>query len=245
MLYKIGDAVVKKVIDYAAEQYTQDSKVVLAINEETAINGNSQTGYVVITRTYPLGSQMPSVGDLNTRGGLGEIFLKAAEEQDITKRSLSFAAILKIESLGSAYSVNLIAYSYPYLKAKNSAIPVPFTDFDDTKSVLQIGVKGPQGSIGYDGGQYSAEGATKLEWKRGSPSIDWVQPKGGSFTLFTGKVTKDKPIEFSAKLIESSDITSKLKELKEDVDVKSWVGDDDDAAAATDDGAGAGEGDAG
>jgi hypothetical protein len=124
-----------------------------------------------------------------------------------------------------------VAYSYPYLKAKNSAIPVPFTDIDDTKSVLQIGVKGPQGSIGYAGGQYSAEGATKLKWNRNRPSIDWVQPKGDSFTLFTGKVTQDAPIEFTAKLIESSDISTKLKELKEDVDVESWLGDDETVPA--------------
>ena len=82
VLFVIGDAVVKKVIDYTAEQYTQDSKVVLELKDKTAINGKTQSSYVVITRTYPQGGQMPRVEELGTSGGLGRIFSMAKEEQD-------------------------------------------------------------------------------------------------------------------------------------------------------------------
>lgn len=65
------------------------------------------------------------------------------------------------------YRVELLDYRYSSLKAKNlSWIRVPFTDWEMTKSVIEVAIRGPKADMRLIGNQYEGKADFKLEWDR-------------------------------------------------------------------------------
>lgn len=65
------------------------------------------------------------------------------------------------------YRVELVDYRYSSLKAKNlSWIRVPFTDWEETKSVFTLSFLGPKSDIRLLGGQYNPTTEFEVKWDR-------------------------------------------------------------------------------
>lgn len=65
------------------------------------------------------------------------------------------------------YRIELVDYRYSSLKAKNlSWIRVPFTDWEETKSVLTLSFLGPKSDIRLLGGQYNPTTEFEVKWDR-------------------------------------------------------------------------------
>jgi len=89
---------------------------------------------------------------------------------------LGFAAVLQITPttplVGATdgypnYRIELLDYRYSSLKAKNlSWVRVPFTDWETTKSVLEVSVHGPKADMRLIGNQYEAKADFEVEWNR-------------------------------------------------------------------------------
>lgn len=69
------------------------------------------------------------------------------------------------------YRIELVDYRYSSLKAKNlSWIRVPFTDWEETKSVFTLSFLGPKADIRLLGGQYNPTTEFEVKWDRENSS---------------------------------------------------------------------------
>lgn len=65
------------------------------------------------------------------------------------------------------YRIELLDYRYSSLKAKNlSWIRVPFTDWESTKSILEVAIRGPKSDMRLIGNQYEGKTEFEMEWDR-------------------------------------------------------------------------------
>lgn len=94
---------------------------------------------------------------------------------------LSFAGILLIRQMksGRSFVIDLLAYKYPILKAKNSKWKIPFTDFHKTDSFLNITLEGPDGDR-FFGKRFVSSHQFKVKWDRDKASdstaaADWIE----------------------------------------------------------------------
>lgn len=79
------------------------------------------------------------------------------------------------------FRIELVDYRYSALKAKNlSWIRVPFTDWETTKSVIAVSLRGPQNDVRFGGRQYEATAEFDLQWDREKSSdnkpSEWKNP---------------------------------------------------------------------
>ena len=66
------------------------------------------------------------------------------------------------------YRIELLDYRYSALKAKNlSWVRVPFTDWEKTRSALEVSLRGPRADTRLAGNQYEAKADFELTWDRG------------------------------------------------------------------------------
>ena len=95
--------------------------------------------------------------------------------EKITDESfLSFAAVLQITPTAPLvghhypnYRIELLDYRYSSLKAKNlSWVRVPFTGWEETKSVLTVSLKGSKADMRLMGGQYEGKADFEVQWNR-------------------------------------------------------------------------------
>lgn len=103
------------------------------------------------------------------------------------ERFLGFVAVLQITPtkplVGTDgypnYRIELLDYRYSALKAKNlSWVRVPFTDWEETKSVLTVSLKGPKSDMRLMGNQYEGKADFEIQWNRelssDKKSSEWV-----------------------------------------------------------------------
>lgn len=94
------------------------------------------------------------------------------------------------------YRIELLDYRYSSLKAKNlSWIRVPFTDWETTKSVIEVTIRGPKADMRLIGNQYEGKADFKVEWDReisddNKPSV-W---KNKDATVIGKPLAKSPPI---------------------------------------------------
>lgn len=92
------------------------------------------------------------------------------------KSFLGFAAIFQITPttplVGQTdgypnYRIELLDYRYSALKAKNlSWVRVPFTDWEETKSILAVSLYGPKADMRMSGNQYEGKAEFEVQWNR-------------------------------------------------------------------------------
>ncbi|CUS37443.1 exported hypothetical protein [Candidatus Nitrospira nitrosa] len=67
----------------------------------------------------------------------------------------------------SNYRIELLDYRYSSLKSKNlSWIRVPFTNWEETKSVLTVSLQGPKADMRLIGNQYEGKADFEVQWNR-------------------------------------------------------------------------------
>ncbi len=131
---------------------------------------------------------------------------KAFGLEKITGESfLSFAAVLQITPTAPLvghhypnYRIELLDYRYSSLKAKNlSWVRVPFTGWEETKSILTVSLKGSKADMRLMGNQYEGKADFEVQWNRELSSdkkaSEWANQ--GALVVGEGKpLAKSPPI---------------------------------------------------
>lgn len=138
----------------------------------------------------------------------------------------------------ASIKIMLAGYTYPALKAKQLSFPIPFTNWDDVKSMLSVRLRGPLGAVGHSSGMYDVEAAfpvvqderrkhgvgTKIkDGEKPSCPGTWITWKTAAKPV-TDKWLSDvlavpsaKHLKLFVGVVESTDLKAKIKELAEKV----------------------------
>jgi hypothetical protein len=120
-----------------------------------------------------------------------------------------------------AFRIELLGYRYSALKAKNLRFPIPFTNWNQTDSVLRVAIKGPIADRTYSGNAFEGSADFKIVWdrdksKKGDPSLwQWsCKPVQSSSAI---QVPFLNEISIEAKIVESSSLKEVLEKASEKV----------------------------
>lgn len=117
----------------------------------TKLTADFETTWPKIIEAYGLGNDVKQGSYL---GFMALLQIKPTEPHDTAGNSLN-------------YRIELVDYRYSSLKAKNlSWIRIPFTDWEDTKSLLKITLQGPKEDSRFPNGQYSPSTEFTVNWDR-------------------------------------------------------------------------------
>jgi len=107
---------------------------------------------------------------------------------------LSFAGILLIRQTESkrSFVIDLLAYKYPILKAKNLSYKIPFTKFHKTDSSLTITLEGPDANR-FFGKRFVSSHIFKVKWDRDNAK-DAKDSKDAEWVKFENKHFRSQPI---------------------------------------------------
>jgi hypothetical protein len=235
----------KELITQESKRYEASSETSLRVPEP--FPGTDGT-LLIVTRSYAPheGSKLPAVSSqtnalatqlqsrlaslgLEISGGSPAGVAQSWAAQHHLTNELSFCALVLADHITNAMDLTLLGYTYPGLKAKNCAFPIPFTTWNKTKTVFTIGVEGlaGYGSIAYAANESFS--SKLVVWPRNASderAISWSPKTNIVGSVFGDEGTSRRvaysskllsipegPVQIDAALIESSDMEKTLASL--------------------------------